>query len=222
MKTDVQIQKDVMDELKWQPFLNSSEIGVAVKNGIVTLSGIVDTYAKKLSAEQATKNVLGVKAVAEDIQVGISPSYRRTDAEIAEAVYNALKWHTVVQEDKIKIKVEDGIVKLEGIVDWEYQKTAAKAAIQNLMGVKFVNNLITVNPRTTPFELEKKINAAFQRQASLDANKITVSVIGNKVILRGTVRSFAESEDAEKVAWAAPGVFAVENKLDIEVPEYAY
>lgn len=211
-----------MDELKWQPFLNSSEIGVSVKNGIVTLSGIVDTYSKKLSAEQAAKKVSGVKAVAEDIQVGISPAYRKTDTEIAEAVLNALKWHTVIKEDLIKIKVEDGVVKLEGEVEWEYQKIAAKTAIQDLTGVKFVSNLITVKPRTTPFELEQKISAAFQRQASLDANKITVSVIGNKAILRGTVRSFAESEDAEKVAWAAPGIFSVENDLEINEPEYAY
>jgi osmotically-inducible protein OsmY len=114
MKSDVQIQKDVMDELKWQPYLNASEIGVAVKNGIVTLSGIVDTFSKKITAERAAKKVAGVKAVAEDIQVGISPSFQKTDAEIAEAVVNALKWHTAVQEEKIKAKVENGHVKLEG------------------------------------------------------------------------------------------------------------
>ncbi|HEY5392708.1 MAG TPA: BON domain-containing protein, partial [Hanamia sp.] len=134
MKTDYQIQEDVMEELKWQPFLNASEIGVAVKNGIVTLSGHVDSYSKKLAAENAAKKVAGVKAVAEEIEVGISPSYNKTDAEIAEAVLNALKWHTAVQEDKIKIKVEDGYVKLEGEVEWEYQRTMAKTAIENLAG----------------------------------------------------------------------------------------
>src|SRR3569833_1197523 len=121
MKTDIQIQQDVMDELKWQPFLNSSEIGVAVKNGIVTLSGIVDSYSKKLSAEKAAKKVTGVKAIAEDLQIGVSPAYWKTEAEIAEAVITALKWHSAVPDDKIRIKVESGVVTLEGELEWEYQ-----------------------------------------------------------------------------------------------------
>lgn len=215
MKTDNQIQSDVIDELKWEPTLNSSEIGVAVRNGIVTLSGQVDTYAKKLAAEKAAKKVSGVKAVAEDIQVGISPSYRKTDTEIAEAVLNALKWHTAVQHDQIKIKVEDGIVRLEGEVEWEFQKNNARLAIENLTGVRSVINLISVKPKVNPLELEQKIKAAFQRSASIDAGRIKIEVVGNKVILKGNVRSFAESEDAEDAAWAAPGVLTVENKLDI-------
>lgn len=222
MKTDIQIQKDVMDELKWQPFLNSSEIGVSVKHGIVTLSGSVDTYAKKAAAEKAAKKVTGVKAVAEEIQVGVSPSYHKSDTEIAEAVFNALKWHSAVQEDKIKIKVEDGIVRLEGEVEWEYQRQNAKTAIENLTGVRLVTNLITVKPKLTPDELEKKISAAFQRNASIDAGKIIVSVNGDKVTLHGKVRSFIEKEDAENAAWAAPGVYNVENKLQVEEPEYVY
>ena len=132
MKSDFQIQKDVMDELKWDPFISISEIGVSVKNGIVTLSGHVDTYSKKLAAEKAAKKVAGVKAVAEDLTVGISPSYRKTDAEIAEAVISALKWHSAVQDEKIKITVEDGTVKLEGEVDWEYQRNNVKTAVENL------------------------------------------------------------------------------------------
>lgn len=222
MKTDAQIQKDVMDELKWQPFLNSSEIGVAVKNGVVTLSGIVDMYSKKLAAEKAAKKVVGVKAVAEEIQVGVSPVYRKTDTEIAEAVYNALKWHTAIREDQIKIKVEDGIVYLEGEVQWAYERNYAKNAIENLTGVKAVINQITVKPRINPTELENKISAALHRSATLDSSKISTSVLGNKVILRGSVRSFAESEDAENAVWAAPGVMSVENNLVIEEPEYAY
>ncbi|MCQ6959158.1 BON domain-containing protein [Mucilaginibacter aquariorum] len=222
MKTDIQIQKDVMDELKWQPFLNSSEIGVAVKNGIVALSGIVDSYSKKLSAEKAAKKVAGVKAIAEDIQIGVSPAYRKTDAEIAEAVLNALKWHSVVPDDKIQVKVEDGVVTLEGQLEWEYQRTSARAAIQHLAGVRLVANLITIKPRTSPFELEQKISAAFHRSATIDSGKVHVSVTGDKVTLTGKVRSSSESDDAENVAWAAPGVFQVENKLDIEEPELVY
>ncbi len=222
MKTDIQIQKDVMDELKWQPFLNSSEIGVAVKDGIVTLSGKVDSYSKKLSAERAAKKVVGVKAVAEDIQIGVSPAYSKTDTEIAEAVLNALKWHTSVPDDKIKIKVENGSVTLEGDVEWEYQRLSARTAIQNLSGVRSVINLLTLKPKLNPIELEHKIELAFRRNATIDASKIDVSTIGNKVILTGKVRSFAESEDAEDVAWAAPGVYAVENKLKIEEPALAY
>ncbi|HEY0246554.1 MAG TPA: BON domain-containing protein [Mucilaginibacter sp.] len=222
MKTDFQIQTDVMDELKWEPFLNSSEIGVAVKNGIVTLSGQVDTYSKKLLAEKAVKRVAGVKAVAEEIQVGISPLYKKTDAEIAQAVLNALKWHSSVDETKLKIKVEDGYVKLEGEVEWEYQRSGAKSAIENLTGVRSVINLITVKPRVTPFEIQQKIGAAFQRSATLDAGKVTAEVTGSKVTLRGKVRSFSEQEDAENAAWAAPGVLSVESKLEIEDPEYAF
>lgn len=222
MKSDYQIQEDVMEELKWQPFLKASEIGVAVKNGVVTLSGHVDSYSKKVAAENAAKKVVGVKAVAEEIEVGISPSHRKTDAEIAEAVLNALKWHNAVQEEKIKIKVEDGYVKLEGEVEWDYQRTMAKTAIENLAGVRFVTNLITVKPKISSSDIQKKINAAFHRSASIDSSKIETEVDGSKVTLKGTVRSLAEKEDAENAAWFAPGVTNVINKIVIEVPEYEY
>jgi osmotically-inducible protein OsmY len=222
MKSDVQIQTDVMDQLKWEPFLKASEIGVAVKNGVVTLSGQVDSYSKKLAAENAAKKIKGVKAIAEDIQIGVSPAYRKTDTDIAAAVLNALKWHVAVQEEKVKIKVEDGFVKLEGEVEWEYQRNYAKSAIEHLEGVRSVLNLITVKPKVSPSEVQHKISAAFQRSASLDADKITANVVGSKVILRGYVRSYAEKEDAENAAWAAPGVTSVENNLEIKLLEYAY
>lgn len=222
MKTDSQIQSDVMDELKWEPFLNSSEIGVAVKNGVVTLSGIVDSYSKKLAAEKAVKRINGVKAVAEDIQVGDSPLFHKTDTEIAEAVLNALKWHTAVKEDKIKIKVEDGNVKLEGEVEWEYQRVAAKTAIQYLSGVRSITNLITVKPSIKAEDIKQKISSAFHRSANVDSGKIRAEVEGNKVILRGKVRSFTEKEDAEDAAWSAPGVLHVESQLIVEEPEYVY
>lgn len=211
-----------MAELKWQPFLNSSEIGVAVKNGIVTLSGIVDTFSKKLAAERAAKNVAGVKAIAEDIQIGVSPVYRKTDTEIAEAVVNALKWHSAVPDDKIQVKVEEGLVTLQGELEWEYQRISARNAVQNLSGVRSVANLITIKPKLSPFELEQKISAAFQRSARIDAGKVNVSVSGSTVTLTGKVRSFAESEDAQDAAWAAPGVYHVVNRLDIEEPELVY
>ncbi len=222
MKSDLQIQRDVMDELKWEPYLNASQIGVAVNNGIVTLSGQVDSYSKKLSAKKAAKRVSGVKAIAEDIQIGVSPAFRKTDTEIAEAILSALKWHSALQEEKIKIKVEDGIVKLEGEVEWEYQRNNAKVAIENLTGVRSVINLITVKAKISPTDIQQKISAAFHRSATIDAEKIQSEVVGNKVTLRGKVRSFAEKEDAENAAWAAPGITSVENKLQIEVPEYAF
>jgi len=216
MKTDAQIQQDVINQLKWNPLLNASEIGVAVKNGVVTLSGRVDTYLKKMEAEREAKKVFGVKAIAEDIQVGISAPYKKSDSEIAEAVLNALKWHTSIQEQTIKVKVEEGVVTLEGEVEWGYQREAAKTAIMNFAGVRNVINNINIKPKVTPSDIKQKINSAFHRSANIDSNKIHADVFGSKVILKGKVRSFTEKEDAEDAVWAAPGVLAVENNLEVE------
>lgn len=223
MKSDYEIQQDVLNQLKWNPLLKSSEIGVAVEDGIVTLSGHVDVYSKKIQAEQSAKKVAGVRAVAEDIVVGISPVYQKTDAEIAAAVLSALKWNSSVDEKDIKVKVENGVVTLEGEVEWEYQRMSAKNAVVNLIGVKSVQNMILLKVKTTPKDVQQKISAAFHRSATIDADKVLVEVIGNKAILRGNVRSFAEKEDAEDAAWAAPGITSVESHLSV-VPteEYAF
>jgi osmotically-inducible protein OsmY len=222
MKSDIKIQEDVMEQLKWEPFLKSSEIGVAVKNGIVTLSGQVDSYSKKLAAENAAKKIAGVRAIAEDIQIGVSPTHRKTDTEIAEAVLNALKWHTMIPDEKIKVKVEDGVVRLDGEVEWEYQRTQAKLVIEDLAGIRYVLNFIKVKPQINATEIRNKINSAFKRSALIDSGKITIEVTGSNVCLKGKVRSYAEKEDAENAVWNAPGVASVDNRLEIEVPEYAF
>lgn len=222
MKTDAQVQRDVMAELNWEPLLNAAQIGVSAKDGVVTLSGIVDTYVKKMVAERAAKRVAGVKAVAEEIQVGVSPDYKRSDTEIAAAILVALKWNTAVQDEKIKVRVQDGVVTLEGECDWDYQRSSARIAVENLAGVRSVANLIVVVPKVKAEDVEKKIVAALQRHASLDANKISVVVHGDSVTLEGTVRSFAEKQDAERAAWAAPGVVSVKSNLEVVDLEYAF
>jgi osmotically-inducible protein OsmY len=222
MKNDSQIQRDVIEQLGWEPILHASEIGVAVKNGIVTLSGIVDSYTKKIVAEKAAKKVSGVTAVAVDIQVGLSPVFKRTDSEIAETILDALKLHTAITSPKIKFTVEDGRVTLEGNVEWEYQRRAAQSAIENLPGIRDVSNFIVVSPKVVGTDVKLKIDEAFHRSATIDAERVTVDVVGSKVILKGTVRSMAEKEDAAAAAWNAPGVDNVDNRLEIEEEIYSF
>ena len=215
MKTDHQLQNDVMEELRWDPMLNASEIGVAVKNGVVTLSGYVDSYSKKLAAEKAAKRVKGVSAVAEDIEVRVGDDGQRNDTELAAAVLEALKWNTDVPHDRLKIKVENGWVTLEGTADWQYQKDAATRAVNNIIGIKGVSNLTSITPRVNTFIVEINIRKALQRSADVEAQNIAVEARGNKVILKGKARSWTERKEVERAAWSSPGVVEVEDELVI-------
>ncbi|ALM07996.1 ornithine aminotransferase [Sediminicola sp. YIK13] len=222
MKTDAEIKEDVLDELAWQPNVDETEIGVIVDKGVVTLNGVVDSYSKKLNAEKAVKSVVGVKALANDIEVKYGDAYKKTDKEIAKAVVNALEWNSSIPEEDISVKVEDGWVYLTGEVEWEYQKSAAKRAVQNLMGVRSVINNLSIKQDIKPLEVKNLIKKAFERSAELDANNITVISDGHNVTLKGKVHSIKEKEDAETAAYRAPGVYHVNNELRVQYyTEYA-
>jgi osmotically-inducible protein OsmY len=215
MKTDSEIKKDVLDELIWQPHIDETQIGVIVEKGIVTLTGVVDSYAKKIAAEEAVKFVKGVKAVADDIEVKYGLEYKKTDKEIAKAVVNALEWNSSVPDNKIAIEVSDGRVYLNGEVQWYYQKDAAKRAVENLLGVKSVSNNIILKQAVEPTEIMLKITKALQRMADSEANNIKIEVEGHTVRLKGKVHSYAEKEEVRKTAYLAPGVYDVENELEV-------
>lgn len=215
MRTDAKIKEDVLDELVWQPNVDETQIGVIVDKGVVTLSGVVNDYSKKVAAEKAVKRVSGVKAVAEDIEVKYGDSYKKTDKEIAKAVVSAMEWNSSVPEDKITTKVEDGWVYLSGEVPWEYQKSAAKRAVENLLGVKYVANNISLKQAVQPKDIKERITKAFERSADLDAKNITVTANGHKVTLKGKVHSLKEKNDARQAAYYAPGVYTVDNELEV-------
>ena len=215
MKTDAQLKKDVQAELEWDPAINAAEVGVAVKDGVVTLSGHLDTFAEKCEVERVAQRVAGVRAVAVEIDVKLTAGSARSDSEIAHAVETAFKWHISVPSERIRVKVEKGWVTLSGEVDWEYQRAAAANLVRPLVGVVGVNNGIVLKPRTTPDNIERRIRDALTRQAEREAKGIEVEVHGLTAVLRGTVHSMAERMAAQGAAWSAPGISRVDNELRV-------
>jgi osmotically-inducible protein OsmY len=217
-RTNEEIQADVLEELKWDSRVQPNEIGVMVKDGIVTLMGWVDSYMKKIAAEEAARRVRGVKAIANDIEVRLPGAAERTDTDLAKAVLNALRWEAAILADKLDVTVSRGWVTLKGEVEYGFQKRLAEQALQRLSGVKGVTNLIVVKPHVLPTDLKQRIEKALIRNAETDARNIMVEVEGSKVILRGTVRSYAEKKAAEEAAWVAPGITEVENRIVVSPP----
>lgn len=218
---DVELQRDVLDELDWDPRVEAAHIGVAVEDGVVTLSGHIRNYAEKHAAENITLRVQGVRAVANEIEVELPSSWQRTDAEIAEAALDAMKWNVYVPEEKVEVKVEDGWVTLEGNVEWNFQRSKAEGAVRFLAGVRGVTNMLKVEPHVSPQGIKEKIRKSLERTIAEDAKQITVVSVAGEVTLTGTVRSWMEREEAARAAWAAPGVQNVVNKIEVHTPVYA-
>ena len=215
MKADAQLQKDILAELKWDPVVNETDVGVIVKEGVVTLTGHLSSYAEKCAAERAAERVHGVKALAVELTVKLPSPNERTDAQIAAAAENAIEWNSLVPQDKVRPTVEHGWITLNGEVEWDYQRRAAEKSLRNLLGVTGVTNLVHVTPSVSASQVDRKIHDALLRQADRESRKIDVSVAGSQVTLEGTVHSWAERVAAQGAAYAAPGVATVVNHLRI-------
>ena len=213
MKSDTEIERDVREELEWHPDLDATDVAVSVKSGVVTLAGFVKSYSEKYQAEAAAKRVSGVAGVANDLEVRIPSVDERSDPEIARDAVSAIKSQLPFSWDRVKVLVKNGWVTLEGIVAWQYQKTAAENAVRGIKGVRGISNLIALRPTTQASEIKTKILEAFRRNAEVDAKRIQVEANGSEVVLKGTVRSWIERAEAERIAWSAPGVTKVEDRI---------
>jgi osmotically-inducible protein OsmY len=213
--TDRDLQEHIQNALEWEPSIDAAEIGVSVDSGVVTLRGDVTSYAEKAAAERVAVGVYGVQAVANDINVRLEIGQQRTDTEIAQAAVSALKWNSMVLDERITVTVSDGWVTLQGQVEWDYQRTAAANVVRDLTGVRGVTNSIAVAPHVSVTDVKSKIEAALRRSAEVDARRINVAVAGGKVILSGNVHSWFERTEARQAAWAAPGVKEVEDRLAV-------
>jgi osmotically-inducible protein OsmY len=213
MKSDSDIKRDIEEELLFDPDIDAADIGVTVKNGVVALTGFVKSYTEKFEAEAAAKRVAGVLGLANDLEVRLPGGTERPDPDIARDVVAAIKTRLPFTAEHIRAVVKNGWVTLEGQVEWQYQRQTAESAVRRIKGVKGVSNLIQLQPRTRPDEIKRKIQEAFKRNAEVDANRIMVETNGGEVILNGTVRSWVEREEAERVAWSAPGVTKVEDRI---------
>jgi osmotically-inducible protein OsmY len=213
MRSDSDIRRDVEDELRWDPDLDPTDIAVSVNSGVVTLAGFVHSYTQKYQAETAAKRVAGAVGVVNDLEVRLPGIDERPDPEIARDAIARIKSELPFSWEKIRVVVKNGWLTLEGEVEWNYQRQRAEEAVRRVRGLKGVTNSIEVKPRVAPMEIRRKIEEALRRAAELDASRITVETTGNEVILRGTVRSWAERQEAERAAWAAPGVAKVDNRI---------
>lgn len=213
MKTDSQLQHDVLEELKWEPQVDYSQIGVTAKEGVVTLTGFVPNYAQKIAAEKAARRVYGVKAIAQEIEVRFASDPKTSDAEIAQRILDLFHWDVIIPDDRFAVKVEHGFVTLTGKADWNFEKQAAGKAAGRISGVKAVSNLIDVAARPSSYDVRERIMSAFKRSSTLDANSISVTVDGGTVKLSGRVHGWNERKVAENAAWSAPGVTHVEDEI---------